>query len=304
MTWGFLWDPGNVLSARIMTVEAEPRIIDVSGDDLALVLHAYGTTGILLDITMPLAPHYPWVETMWAFATMPEAIAFSQALAASPDIVKRDVATIQRGIPYTFKPLAPWLKPDDHIVLASTSATSDAALSELGTRFGAERRFHLSEGDLATLKLRPNYEYGWNHATLNFLRSDRSVTYIQCGYPRGQEIACVAALHAALGDEAMVQLQWIRDGEHIVGAGLNVIRYTTPERLRAIAAIHRDLGIEVSNCHSFQVEMGGPSGEHHRAMARFKAQVDPLHLLNPGKLAAAAAKEPISPSLVPESFVL
>ena len=44
---GILRDPGNLLRARVMTVEREPRIIELHGDEIQQVHHAYGTNGIL-----------------------------------------------------------------------------------------------------------------------------------------------------------------------------------------------------------------------------------------------------------------
>ncbi|MBP0652281.1 FAD-binding protein, partial [Mycobacterium tuberculosis] len=40
VAWGGLRDPGNILAARVVTMEAEPRILELSGDDLAKVSHA------------------------------------------------------------------------------------------------------------------------------------------------------------------------------------------------------------------------------------------------------------------------
>lgn len=58
-TYGMLREAGNVLALRIVTMEAEPRILELRGDDIARVNHAYGTKGVITELEMPLAPAGP-----------------------------------------------------------------------------------------------------------------------------------------------------------------------------------------------------------------------------------------------------
>ena len=45
ITWGGLRDFGNVLRLRVLTMEAEPRALELTGEDLHKAVHAYGTNG-------------------------------------------------------------------------------------------------------------------------------------------------------------------------------------------------------------------------------------------------------------------
>ena len=56
ITWGLLRDRGNILMARVVTMEAEPRILELRGADIQKVNHAYGTNGVITELEMPLAP--------------------------------------------------------------------------------------------------------------------------------------------------------------------------------------------------------------------------------------------------------
>ena len=62
ITWGLLRDRGNILMARVVTMEAEPRILELRGADVQKVNHAYGTNGIITELELPLAPAYRWAE--------------------------------------------------------------------------------------------------------------------------------------------------------------------------------------------------------------------------------------------------
>ncbi len=79
-TWGALRDLGNILRLRVVTMEAEPRVLEFRGEELARVSHAYGTNGIITEIEMPLAPAYDWVEMFLATEDFAFAARFVDAL--------------------------------------------------------------------------------------------------------------------------------------------------------------------------------------------------------------------------------
>jgi FAD/FMN-containing dehydrogenase len=61
-TWGALRDLGNIIRLRVVTMEAEPRVLEFTGEELHRVSHAYGTNGIITQLELPLAPAYDWVD--------------------------------------------------------------------------------------------------------------------------------------------------------------------------------------------------------------------------------------------------
>ena len=66
--WGILRDRGNILAVRVVTMEASPRALELEGDAVQQVNHAYGTNGVITEVEMPLAPAWPWVDLMLGFA--------------------------------------------------------------------------------------------------------------------------------------------------------------------------------------------------------------------------------------------
>jgi FAD/FMN-containing dehydrogenase len=42
-------------------------VLELTGEDLHKVTHAYGTNGIITEIEMPLAPAYDWVDAIVGF---------------------------------------------------------------------------------------------------------------------------------------------------------------------------------------------------------------------------------------------
>src|SRR6185312_9088853 len=59
ITHGVIAD-GNVLGATVYPVTANPCPRTIAGRDLSSYIHAYGTTGVLADVTVPLAPRLRW----------------------------------------------------------------------------------------------------------------------------------------------------------------------------------------------------------------------------------------------------
>ncbi len=43
-----------MLGLKLITCEAEPRIIELEGPDILKVAHAYGTNGIIVEAEFPL----------------------------------------------------------------------------------------------------------------------------------------------------------------------------------------------------------------------------------------------------------
>ncbi|MEM1353031.1 MAG: FAD-binding oxidoreductase, partial [Pseudomonadota bacterium] len=80
--WGALRDPGNIIRLRVVTMEEEPRVLEITGHDLHRVSHAYGTNGIITEVEMPLAPAYDWKGIFVAFKDFKAALRYSYDLAS------------------------------------------------------------------------------------------------------------------------------------------------------------------------------------------------------------------------------
>src|SRR5690606_31213723 len=105
VNYGGLREPGNITAARIVTVESTPRVLELRGADVQMINHAYGTTGIVTALEIPLAPAWPWIDVLVAFDDFFEATAFSYELAMADGIVKKLITPMIWPIPAYFGPL-------------------------------------------------------------------------------------------------------------------------------------------------------------------------------------------------------
>lgn len=283
VTWGGLREPGNILAARIVTVEDEPRILELRDDAAQKVNRAYGTTGIITALEMPLAPAWPWIDVIVAFDDYMDAFAAGYEVALADGVVKKLVTPVSWPIPAHFgalKPLCPEGKSILICMMAEASLGPFKAI--IGQRGKVTYEAPSEEGPGAT----PLYEYTWNHTTLQWLKGDRSITYLQCLFPHDRLIDSAREMIARFPDEVLAHHEFIRFGGKVTASALPILRYTTPERLNEIISLHEASGVMIANPHVVTLEEGS---RHKRADADqlgFKAEVDPHGLLNPGKMAS------------------
>jgi len=286
--WGGLRDAGNIIRLRVVTMEASPRVLELAGDDLHKVSHAYGTNGIITEVEMPLAPAYDWIDVIVGFDTLRDAASYANTIGEADGLLIKQLALVAAPVPHDyFLRHQKYLPRDKHIVLMMIAPHAMSALMALTGRFkGAEVLFRQDLLPPADLKgLPPVFELSWNHTTLRALRVDPTITYLQVLYPFPNQLDLVERIHARFGDELPAHLEFVRFDGKVTCFGLPLVRFTTEERLEEIMAIHEDMGAPIFNPHRYTLEEGGMKQTDEIQLA-FKREADPDGLLNPGKMIA------------------
>ncbi len=285
ITWGGLRDLGNILRLRVVTMEAEPRVLELSAWDLQKVSHAYGTNGIITEVEMPLAPAYDWVDVIVGYDEYMDAVRFADALTHRNGILLKEVAPIAAPAPFEyFTRHKPWLKEGQSVVVLMVAPHSMEPFAAYVEKMKGEIRFRSDK--VESMKGIPHaYELAWNHTTLRALKIDPGFTYLQVQYPGPDHVEKVGKLAAIFGDEVIGHLEFIKFDGAIQCAGLPMVRYTTPERLEEIIKIHEDHGCPIFNPHRYTLEEGGMK-QTDTVQLDFKKETDPKGLLNPGKMIA------------------
>jgi FAD/FMN-containing dehydrogenase len=131
ITYGGLRERGNILAARVVTMEPEPRIIELRGDAAQKINRAYGTTGIITALEMPLAPAWPWIDVVVAFDDFMAAVEFGHAAALADGIVKKLLAPITWPLPSYFGALKPCCPEGKSILIAMIAESSLESFRDL-----------------------------------------------------------------------------------------------------------------------------------------------------------------------------
>lgn len=289
VTYGGLREHGNILAARVVTLEEEPRVIELRGDAAQKINRAYGTTGIITALEMPLAPAWKWIDVIVAFDDFMDAAAFGYEAALADGIVKKLLSPVTWPLPSYFGALRPHCPEGKSVLIAMIAEPSlESFKALLGTRGTITLEMPTDEGPGQV----PLYEYTWNHTTLQVLKSDRSVTYLQCLYPHDRVLEKVAEMRALFPDEVLQHLEFIRFGGRVTCSGLPVVRFRSTDRLNEIIALHEQRGVYIANPHVYTVEDGSRYKRADADQLGFKHEVDPHGLLNPGKMRSFVSSEP------------
>ncbi|MGA2795023.1 MAG: FAD-binding oxidoreductase [Roseiarcus sp.] len=285
IAYGGLRDPGNILAARVVTLEREPRVIELRGDAAQKINRAFGTTGLITALEMPLAPAWLWVDIIVAFDDFLEAVEAGLHIALADGVVKKLLSAITWPIPKDFRELGAFCPDGKSLLIAMIALPSvESFRSVLAGRGAVTYEAPCLEGAGET----PLYEYCWNHTTLHVLKRDRGVTYLQCLFPHDRLLPLVERMVATFGDEVLHHFEFSRFAGHVTASALPIVRYTSADRLNEIIAAYEEAGVMVANPHVFTLEDGSRYRRADADQLGFKAEVDPFGLLNPGKMRSFA----------------
>jgi FAD/FMN-containing dehydrogenase len=282
---GTLRERGNLLGARVATMQDPPRILDLEGDEAAPVNRTYGTTGVMTRIRLPLTPAQDWRDVAVAFDDFVPASRFALALAFADGIPKKMCGVFDSQLPPFFKGIADVVPAGHALALVMVAPSGLRALRDLarehGGRIVAEQDTVAAERDGDAT---PFYEYCWNHTTLQVLKRDRGVSYLQCRFPFEDTLAAVEAVRIPFRDEVWMHTECVRFGGRTTMSALPVIRWKSRERLYEIIAAFETAGIGIANPHVLTIEEGSNYRRVPGDQLGFKRMADPLGLLNPGKM--------------------
>ncbi|ACK65471.1 FAD linked oxidase domain protein [Rippkaea orientalis PCC 8801] len=280
ITYGQLRDRGNVQSVRVVTLEDDPCVIELRGDEVQQVTHAYGTNGIITQLEIPLAPAYPWAEIIVAFDDFMTAARFGQALSDSDGIIKKLVTIQAAPICRYLTALNDYLPDGKDCALLMVSEYDLEAFHDLVYHYQGQITYlkTAQEASKGTSLL----EFTWNHTTLHARNIDPELTYLQTLYFTLEK---VENFYHYFGDEVMIHLEFLKVAGKAIPAGLQLVRFTTEERLNEIIDYHEEEGAAIANPHTYILEDGGRKVIEPEQLA-FKKLVDPYGLMNPGKMKA------------------
>lgn len=295
ITWGGIASADNVKSVTLLTCEESPRVMRLEERDCIRALHTYGTTGLLIEVEMRLAPKRAYDQLIFCSPDWDKLLTWTDEAARNSSWPKRLISLFEAPIAATFKPLLKHLRPGEHaaFLMVETSLTEAVVASAEAAGLTTSYRVPLPD------PLKPPYitDYTWNHTTLWVMKTHPTYTYLQAGFGpdfRGQ----FARLKDRFPGEILLHVMWnaanpktsvevddgrLRTGENVGIGGIPIVVFKSEERLAEIIAYCAEIGVGIANPHVYVLEDGGrhPNLAEKRAL---KADVDPHGLLNPGKM--------------------
>ncbi len=287
---GILADAGNVRRLRIVTLEETPRVLDLQGADIQQAHHAYGSNGIITEVDVALTPRIEWQHTIALFDSYDAVLRFG--LAAGDAAVNRgraidvfQLSAVERRITPYYAGLSGVFGrlQDADAMFAQVSLATLPAYTALVQAHGGRVVVQGTEAELIAQGLPSATECAYNHTTLEALKSDRSVTYLQVAYPGPLDAALVARQMQRFGDEVLMHHEFSQSGGELVAFALPLVQYFDEAQLRGLMQSFEADGCWIFDPHTWVLEDGGMKAVD-RAQLEFKKLADPLGLMNPGKL--------------------
>ena len=286
-TWGSIWDD-NVVGATLMTVEEEPRVLSLDESSIEPVLHSYGTTGILTDVTFRLVTARQWTELVVCFDDFDAACRFAAAASARRELRIRAAAAQEQAITPCFSALQDHVEPDEAIVISIIDDDQYDEFIGLALDHGARIVPWRGQG----ADHRPTLAYMvYGHRMLWVKKIAPLGAFLHCYLDPDDPLTQLSTLKQRFGDDVMVELKflrsrWLRErfghtGDGVLPAPL-VCVVEGEKNLAAVMSFCDAIGIRYQNPHTFFLDQKGLLRDPD-VIKRFKAEVDPKGLLNPGK---------------------
>lgn len=281
--WGNVWDKGNILSATIVTIEANPQIVALT-DHQALqgIIHNCGISAFIADVTFPLAPKRPWQQYVVAFDSFEEALRCGHSLAFDDNLPTRLVAVHEWPIPSFFGRLvdAGACPKGKSTLLLHLTLERDEVEARMAP-FGGQVTWHSPTAGLHKSSLELT-DFSWNHTTLWAMKAEPNITYLQDAFDPERVFEQIKERKAKYGDSIIEHVTYSRSAGRLRPVGLTLVRYQSPEHLHGLMEFCESIGIEQYSPHTTYLDDDGRW--HGQPVLDAKARWDPHRLLNPGHL--------------------
>ena len=283
ITWGTLWDEGNVLGATVVTVEAEPRVLTITDKaELQGVIHNCGLTGVIADLTLALAPAVEWSQYVLAFDTFEDALRCGQAFAYDHLFAKRLVTVLEWPIPSFFRQLvragaAPEGKAQMLLMLTIDQAELQQRVASFGgvVNWSSPPQDYLKKGLLLS-------DFSWNHTTLWAMKVDENITYLQDQFDPERVYEQLRLRKERYGDQILEHIEFMKFRGTLYPQGLSLVRYQDRDQLWELMNYCDEIGIWIANPHTHYLDED--VRWNGQTLLDAKARWDPQGLLNPGHL--------------------
>jgi hypothetical protein len=279
--YGILRDRGNIRAIEVVSIEEEPKVVELRGDDVLLAHHAYGTNGLITELEMPLAPAWPWREAIVAFDGVMEAVKFSHELAVADGVVKKLISILGAPVPQMIREMRPFGGEARSLVLCMIADLSIESFEVLARNFGG-RIVSLCEEGLGAYGA-PLYEFSWGHTRLQVNKEDPSIVGVIGLYASDDPVADIAKSERRFRHLRGMHFEVKRFDGRLSFQGSPYFSFVDDTQLADIMRGMAEDGAMIANNHTFKVKQGGMKLVTEADVA-FKRRMDPYNLCNPGKM--------------------
>ena len=284
INWGNVWTAGNILAVKIVTIEAEPKLITVTDSaEMQAIIHNCGLTAIITEVTFALAPHQPWQQYVLAFDTFEAALDAGEKFAYSQEISTRLVSVFDWPLPSFFKQLVrQGACPEGKSLLFLHTTLNEVEIERLTANEHGSVTWHNPIANRHKFNLELT-DFAWNHTTLWAMKADSAWTYLQDTFDPENYRQHLRQRKAKFGEDVIDHIEFTGAGGKPYPAGLTIVKYRSAEQLQAMIDYGESIGILQYSPHTTILDEENTRWEYKHLLDA-KDKWDPHWLLNPGHL--------------------
>lgn len=290
---GALREPGNLISLKVLSVDAEPQEHLFEGADVLKIHHAWGINGAITQVTLRTVPSHDWVACMATFDDYGTTYAATYALASCKDMSPKMANVVDARIAGYFPRLKDHIPEGRDLSVCYIPPEDLEAYKALVAEYGGIVHLHVTEAERVAANIPHAFEFAYNHTTLQVLKEDRSATYQQIGVADVSDVEAIVTLREVIGDDVWMHHEFARFDGKLQSIDLPIIWFTDQDRLDQINETYRQHGFIVYDAHVNVIEGGGLHNADYTHLA-WKKRLDPKGLLNSSKSAAWALVKDLS----------
>ncbi len=281
--WGLLSEPGNIRSAKILTIEEEPQeILLDTPEELVKILHNCGLTAFVTEVDFALAPRTEWHQYILAFDDIESAVFAGEQLAYDDSLRKRLCSVMESPIPSYFKALVKRNAcPEGKSVLFLMTDLAPAGLAHYLASLRATTSFYQPPPTDGERGFQIS-DFTWNHTTLWAMKADPQLTYLQDAFDRERLHEQIALRKQKFGDQIHLHIEFLKNRGQVSPGGLSIVRFQDRDQLWEIIEYCESIGMRIANPHTHYLDED--SRWYNPAFLAAKQAWDPQNLLNPGHL--------------------
>jgi hypothetical protein len=295
--YGSVWD-NNVVSARIVTVEEEPRILDLAGNAVVPLLHTFGAVGLMTQVGLRTVERHEWLEAVAFFPTFEHASAYVTEISRDRRYRHRAAAAQEAELMPGLRALAPIRRPGAGVLLIVDREQASEFAASAHSHGGTLVEWQTWEIDGGKKPSIAAMVYGHRMLWVKQVLPDAAFLHIY--FDPEDPDAGVRALKGRYGDEVVVEMKFVRSPWMLEALGyrpdatlpaavVSLRDGTVPGKVDEVFRFCDEIGLRYQNSHTNVIEDNGLFRDVASIVA-LKAQADPYDLLNRGRLRSAVRR--------------